>query len=259
MDTVPADHPAALASAPGSSSGSSPFEDADHRIVISVRNLRKEYTTGRGRLTLFDGLSFDIAQGEMLAIVGQSGAGKSTLLHMLGALDTPSAGDVYCASTQLRTLSPRQAATFRNRETGYVWQFHYLLPEFTALENVAMPLLARGEARAQAFKSAEQWLDEVELGDRVTHRAGELSGGEQQRVSLARALVTQPKVLLADEPTGDLDSRTAEMVFGLIERLHRQHSLTSVIVTHNLALARRCTRILRLEKGRLDDVSSLSA
>ena len=141
----------------------------------------------------------------MLAIVGQSGAGKSTLLHMLGALDTPSGGDVYCASTQLRTLSPRQAADFRNREIGYVWQFHYLLPEFTALENVAMPLLARGESKAEAFRNAEQWLNEVELGDRVTHRAGELSGGEQQRVSLARALVTRPKVLLADEPTGDLD------------------------------------------------------
>jgi lipoprotein-releasing system ATP-binding protein len=194
----------------------------------------------------------------MLAIVGQSGAGKSTLLHMLGALDTPSAGDVYCASTQLRSLTPGQAATFRNREVGYVWQFHYLLPEFTALENVAMPLLARGESKALAFKTAEQWLNEVELGDRLMHRSGELSGGEQQRVSIARALVTQPKLLLADEPTGDLDSLTAEMVFSLINRLHRLHRLTSVIVTHNLALARRCTRVLRLEKGRLEEVSPLS-
>jgi len=255
METVPAadnvaDHPAPLGS-------SSPFAGADHPIV-SVRNLRKEYTTGRGTLTLFDGLSFDIAHGEMLAIVGQSGAGKSTLLHILGALDTPSEGDVYCASTQLRTLTPRQAAVFRNCEIGYVWQFHYLLPEFSALENVAMPLLARGESRAVAFKSAEQWLREVELGDRASHRAGELSGGEQQRVSLARALVTGPKVLLADEPTGDLDSRTADMVFSLIERLHGLHRLTSVIVTHNQALARRCTRILRLEKGRLDEVSPLA-
>lgn len=177
---------------------------------------------------------------------------------MLGALDTPSSGDVYCASTHLRSLRPGQAATFRNRQVGYVWQFHYLLPEFTALENVAMPLLARGDSKAQAFRSAEQWLNEVELGDRVTHRAGELSGGEQQRVSLARALVTQPKVLLADEPTGDLDSLTAEMVFGLIQRLHGQHRLTSVLVTHNLALARRCTRVLRLEKGRMDEVSPLA-
>ena len=191
----------------------------------------------------------------MLAIVGQSGAGKSTLLHMLGALDTPSGGDVYCASIQLRSLSPRQAASFRNREVGYVWQFHYLLPEFTALENVAMPLLARGETKAEAFRSAEQWLNEVELGDRVGHRAGELSGGEQQRVSLARALVTGPRVLLADEPTGDLDNRTAEMVFSLIERMHTTHHLTSVIVTHNTALARRCGRVMRLEKGRLEEVS----
>jgi lipoprotein-releasing system ATP-binding protein len=227
-----------------------------HPIVISVRNLSKTYTTGRGRLTLFDGLNLDVSEGEMLAIVGQSGAGKSTLLHMLGALDSPSAGDVFFTTIPLRSLRPRQAAAFRNREVGYVWQFHYLLPEFTALENVAMPLLARGTAKAEALKSAEQWLNEVELGDRVTHRSGELSGGEQQRVALARALVTQPRVLLADEPTGDLDNETAEMVFGLIERLHATHRLTSVIVTHNPALARRCGRILRLEKGRAQEVSS---
>jgi lipoprotein-releasing system ATP-binding protein len=235
-----------------------PLAGVDHPIVISVENLRKDYITGRGRLALFDGLGFEVVQGEMLAIVGQSGAGKSTLLHMLGALDTPSSGDVYCASTQLRTLTPAQAATFRNREVGYVWQFHYLLPEFTALENVAMPLLARGESKAKAFRTAEQWLKEVELGDRLLHRAGELSGGEQQRVSIARALVTQPKLLLADEPTGDLDSLTAEMVFSLINRLHQLHRLTSVIVTHNLALARRCTRVLRLDKGRLEEVSPMS-
>ena len=259
MDTVPAtefaaDHPPD----PGTRDGASPSSSLDHPIVISARNLHKEYITGRGRLVLFDGLSFDVAQGEMLAVVGQSGAGKSTLLHMLGALDTPSGGDVYCASTQLRTLDPRQAARFRNREIGYVWQFHYLLPEFTALENVAMPLLARGESKAQAFRNAEQWLKEVGLGDRTSHRAGELSGGEQQRVSLARALVTGPKVLLADEPTGDLDAATADLVFSLIAGLHRLHGLTSVIVTHNLALARRCTRILRLERGRLDDVSPVA-
>jgi lipoprotein-releasing system ATP-binding protein len=227
--------------------------------IISARNLRKEYLTGRGRLTLFDGLSFDIMQGEMLAIVGQSGAGKSTLLHILGALDTPSAGEVSCASIQLRSLTPRQAATFRNREVGYVWQFHYLLPEFTALENVAMPLLARGESKTSALASAEQWLNEVGLGDRITHRSGELSGGEQQRVSIARALITKPRVLLADEPTGDLDSATADLVFALLEGLHRLHNLTSVLVTHNQALARRCTRILRLEKGRLNQVVPVSA
>jgi lipoprotein-releasing system ATP-binding protein len=229
--------------------------DEGHPTVIAVRDLRKEYVTGRGRLVLFDGLSFTVTEGEMLAIVGQSGAGKSTLLHMLGALDAPSAGDVFFTSIQLSTLSPRQAASFRNREVGYVWQFHYLLPEFTAQENVAMPLLARGEAKAEAMRSAEQWLTEVELGDRITHRAGELSGGEQQRVSLARALVTRPRVLLADEPTGDLDNETAEMVFGLIERLHTTHHLTSVIVTHNLALAGRCDRVLRMAKGRLEHVA----
>jgi lipoprotein-releasing system ATP-binding protein len=229
-----------------------------HPILVRVRDLRKEYVTGRGQLVLFDGLSFTVAEGEMLAIVGQSGAGKSTLLHMLGALDAPSAGDVFFTSIQLSTLSPRQAASFRNREVGYVWQFHYLLPEFTAQENVAMPLLARGVAKAEAFRSAEQWLAEVELGDRITHRAGELSGGEQQRVSLARALVTRPRVLLADEPTGDLDNRTADVVFSLIERLHATHHLTSVIVTHNLALARRCSRVLRLEKGRIEEVSPLA-
>jgi lipoprotein-releasing system ATP-binding protein len=255
MDTVPATE------FPGKIPAASSLRlsaDLDHPIAISVRNLCKRYLTGRGRLTLFDGLTFDIMRGEMLAIVGQSGAGKSTLLHMLGALDTPSAGDVYCASIQLRSLSPKQAAAFRNTEIGYVWQFHYLLPEFSALENVAMPLLARGESKASAFRSAEKWLNEVELGSRLTHRAGELSGGEQQRVSIARALVTNPKILLADEPTGDLDSLTATMVFNLISRLHAEHRLTSVIVTHNQSLARRCTRILRLDQGILEEVAPLA-
>jgi lipoprotein-releasing system ATP-binding protein len=230
-----------------------------HPTVIKVSALRKEYTTGRGRLVLFDGLSFDVAEGEMLAIVGESGAGKSTLLHILGALDSPTSGDVYCATTHLRNLSTKEAARFRNREVGYVWQFHYLLPEFTAAENVAMPLLARGESKTAALKKAQEWLSEVELADRASHRAGELSGGEQQRVSLARALVTGPKVLLADEPTGDLDSRTSGVVFDLVERLHQTHHLTSIIVTHNMTLAERCDRILRLQKGRMDEVSPLAS
>jgi lipoprotein-releasing system ATP-binding protein len=234
-------------------------EPAGHPVLIRIRNLRKEYSTGRGRLVLFDGLSFEVTQGEMLAIVGESGAGKSTLLHILGALDRPSSGDVYCASIHLRNLSSREAARFRNREVGYVWQFHYLLPEFTAAENVAMPLLARGEAKSKALKAAAEWLNEVELADRAGHRAGELSGGEQQRVSLARALVTGPKVLLADEPTGDLDSRTSGVVFELLERLHQTHHLTSVIVTHNLGLAQRCDRLLRLEKGRMEEISPLAS
>lgn len=256
MDSVPSSSQAGSEPAP---LRSSPSDAPGHPTVIRVRDLSKEYVTGRGRLVLFDALNLDVEQGEMLAIVGQSGSGKSTLLHMLGALDTPSRGDVFFSSIQLSTLGPRQAASFRNREVGYVWQFHYLLPEFTALENVAMPLLARGTAKAEAFRSAEQWLREVELGDRVTHRAGELSGGEQQRVSLARALVTGPRVLLADEPTGDLDNRTADLVFDLIERLHTTHRLTSVIVTHNQALAGRCDRILRLEKGRLQEVTALAS
>jgi lipoprotein-releasing system ATP-binding protein len=221
--------------------------------IIRVENLHKEYVTGRGRLVLFEELSFTVAQGDLLAIVGESGAGKSTLLHILGALDGAASGDVYFASTLLKFTSPRQAADFRNREVGYVWQFHYLLPEFTAQENVAMPLLARGESRKVAMAKAKDWLSEVELGDRADHRSGELSGGEQQRVSLARALVTQPKVLLADEPTGDLDGRTAGVVFSLIERLHRSHGLTSLIVTHNAGLAQRCSRVLRLEKGRITE------
>jgi len=234
-------------------------EGLGHPIVIKVSDLSKEYATGRGRLVLFDGLSFEVAQGEMLAIVGESGAGKSTLLHILGALDTPSSGDVYCASIHLRSLSSKEAARFRNREVGYVWQFHYLLPEFTAAENVAMPLLARGESKSEALGKATAWLKEVELADRASHRAGELSGGEQQGVSLARALVTGPKVLLADEPTGDLNSRTSGVVFDLVERLHRTHHLTSVIVTHNMELAQRCSRTLRLEKGRLQEVSPLAS
>jgi lipoprotein-releasing system ATP-binding protein len=219
--------------------------------LIEVSGLRKTYQTARGALTLFDNLNLVVAAGEMVAIVGQSGAGKSTLLHILGALDTPSAGTVYCATTNVATLSTREAAAFRNRKIGYVWQFHYLLPEFTAQENVAMPLLARGMQKTEAMTLAANWLRAVDLEDRGSHRPGELSGGEQQRVALARALVNSPRLLLADEPTGDLDGVTAERVFELIGRLHKEHGLTSVLVTHNLDLAARCTRALRLEKGQL--------
>jgi lipoprotein-releasing system ATP-binding protein len=219
--------------------------------IIQLRNLEKTYKTARGSLTLFRGLDLDIQAGEMVAIVGQSGAGKSTLLHILGALDSPTAGSVLCALTNVAELSQREAAAFRNREIGYVWQFHYLLPEFTALENVAMPLLARGLRKSEALAAAAKWLSEVGLEDRGDHRPGELSGGEQQRVALARALVNNPRLLLADEPTGDLDETTAGRVFDLIERLHQSHGLTSILVTHNLDLAARCTRILRLESGKL--------
>jgi lipoprotein-releasing system ATP-binding protein len=226
--------------------------------LVQVTDLQKSYKTARGELTLFRDLSLDVEAGEMVAIVGQSGAGKSTLLHILGALDTPSAGTVYCASTNVANLTQREAAAFRNREIGYVWQFHYLLPEFTAVENVAMPLLARGQNRREALQVASNWLKEVGLEDRGDHRPGELSGGEQQRVALARALVNNPRLLLADEPTGDLDETTAARVFDLIERLHGSHGLTSILVTHNLDLAARCTRALRLEGGRLHPLASNS-
>jgi lipoprotein-releasing system ATP-binding protein len=219
--------------------------------LIRVQNLEKTYRTSRGGLTLFQGLDLEVFPGELVAIVGQSGAGKSTLLHILGALDTATAGTVHCASTNVASLSLREAAAFRNREIGYVWQFHYLLPEFTALENVAMPLLARGQARHAALVAASNWLSEVDLEDRCDHRPGELSGGEQQRVALARALVGEPRVLLADEPTGDLDEINASRIFDLLERMHVSHGLTSILVTHNLDLAARCTRTLRLEGGRL--------
>jgi len=223
--------------------------------VIRVENLKKVFRSGDADLVLFENLSFQVERGEMLAIVGQSGAGKSTLLHIVGALDRPSAGRVYCADSNLDALSEDEAAEFRNREIGFVWQFHYLLPEFTAIENVAMPLLTRGQGVVSAQQEAARWLQEVGLERRGHHRSGELSGGEQQRLALARALITQPKVLLADEPTGDLDGGTADAVFGLVARLHREHQLTSLIATHNLGFARRCHRVLRLDRGRIEEVA----
>ncbi len=222
--------------------------------AIYVTGLAKEYATARGALRLFDSLDLRVERGEMVAILGRSGSGKSTLLHILGALDHPTEGRVVCADVDLAGLNLRAAAEFRNRKIGYVWQFHYLLPEFTAEENVALPLMARGDTRASALIAAQKWLGEVGLADRATHRPGELSGGEQQRVALARALVTQPEILLAAEPTGDLDETTSGLVFDLIERLHREHGLTSILVTHNEELAGRCTRALRLEGGRLKAV-----
>jgi lipoprotein-releasing system ATP-binding protein len=231
--------------------------------LLRAEGLCKEYPgnskSGRGALQLFSGLNLEVRRGELVAIVGQSGSGKSTLLHMLGALDAPSAGTIYCGPTQVTKLSTREAARFRNEQVGYVWQFHYLLPEFTAQENVAMPLLARGIARQDAMQQAAHWLAETGLADRATHRPGELSGGVQQRVALARALVTRPQLLLADEPTGDLDGASADLVFGLIERLHEAHGLTSVLVTHNLELAGRCTRTLRLAGGRLVEAPKAEA
>jgi lipoprotein-releasing system ATP-binding protein len=222
--------------------------------VLRATSLEKTYAplkTGAAGLRLFHNLSLQVAAGEMVAIVGESGAGKSSLLHLLAALDHPTAGDVFLGSTNVTQLTPRQAGEYRNRDIGYVWQFHYLLPEFTALENVAMPLLARGTARKAALAEAALWLDRIGLADRSENRSGELSGGEQQRLSIARALITRPKLLLADEPTGDLDGVTAERVFSLLQDLHRENGLASVLVTHNLDFAHRCDRVLRLREGQL--------
>ena len=223
--------------------------------MLRIEGLQRVFRSGKSEVVLFENLSFQVAKGEMLAIVGESGAGKSTLLHILGALDRASAGDVYCAHRSLNSLSEAAAAEFRNREIGFVWQFHYLLPEFTALENVAMPLLLRDCPWQEAQKKAGRWLREVGLEQRAEHRAGELSGGEQQRVALARSLITEPKLLLADEPTGDLDGHTADSIFELIARLHRECQLTSLIATHNLAFARRCQRVLRLKDGKIEEVA----
>ena len=218
---------------------------------IRARNLSKVYKSGAADLVVFSGLDLDVGRGEMLALVGESGAGKSTLLHLLGGLDSPSSGTIYYGSKEISGLPRAEQADFRNQEIGFVWQIHYLLPEFTALENVMMPLLIRGWAQARAADRSLARLDEVGLRARATHRAGELSGGEQQRVVLARALVGEPSVLLADEPTGNLDFRTGEMIFEVIAGLHRSHRLTSIFVTHNLSFARRCDRVLQIEKGRL--------
>jgi len=218
---------------------------------IRASDVTKVFKSGESDLVVFSKLSFDVYRGEMLALVGESGAGKSTLLHLLGGLDRPSAGSICYGSREISTLTDAAQADFRNREIGFVWQIHYLLPEFTALENVMMPLLIRGWARPRAAEDALAKLDGVGLRQRASHRAGELSGGERQRVVLARALVGKPSVLLADEPTGNLDFRTGGMIFDLLTDLHRSYGLTSVLVTHNLSFARRCDRILNLESGGL--------
>lgn len=220
-------------------------------IAIRAEGLSKKYRSGDAELVVFEGLNLEVEQGERLALVGESGAGKSTLLHLLGALDRPTGGSIHFGSSEVSSLADAELASFRNREIGFVWQTHYLLPEFTALENVMMPLLIRGVSRAEAAAPALARLEEIGLKARASHRAGELSGGEQQRVVLARALVGNPKYLLADEPTGNLDHRTGEMIIGMLTELHRSHGLTSVYVTHNLSFARRCDRVLRLEAGAL--------
>ncbi len=225
-------------------------------VAIRAAGLSKKYRSGADELVVFDNLDLEVERGERLALVGESGAGKSTLLHLLGALDRPSGGRIFYGDAEITALPDADLAGFRNREIGFVWQIHYLLPEFTALENVMMPLLIRGWTRERAASESLTRLDEVGLRARASHRAGELSGGEQQRVVLARALVGKPSVLLADEPTGNLDFRTGDMIFELLEGLHRSHQLTSVFVTHNLAFARRCDRVLSLDAGGLSTVGS---
>lgn len=217
--------------------------------LLRTENLSKVYESAGQPLVIFEDLNLTVAAGEMVAIVGESGSGKSTLLHLLGGLDRPTRGTIQLGSLDLAKLSDRDLATVRNREIGFVWQTHYLLPEFTALENVMMPLLIGGVKREDAEPTAFARLEEVGLQQRASHRSGELSGGEQQRVVLARALVRSPRLLLADEPTGNLDFRTGEIVMDLLAELHRTHQLTSVLVTHNLGYARRCQRIISIEKG----------
>jgi lipoprotein-releasing system ATP-binding protein len=217
--------------------------------VLEGRHLRKIYGAAENALTVLADANIALEKSEMVAIVAPSGAGKSTLLHLLAALDTPTSGAIYFDSKAIETNNEAALANFRNCAVGFLWQRHQLLPDFTAAENVAMPLLLRGGDSISALQEARKWLAEVGLSERADHRAGELSGGEQQRVAIARALVTGPRVLLADEPTGDLDEQNAWAVFELLERLHRAHELTSLIATHNLALAARCDRIVGLEHG----------
>jgi lipoprotein-releasing system ATP-binding protein len=220
-------------------------------IVIRADKLTKKYRSGLTELVVFADMDLEVIRGERLALVGESGVGKSTLLYLLSGLDSPTSGTISYNSRALAGLADSELADFRNREIGFVWQSHNLLPEFTAQENVMMPLLVRGSAQAEARSASMESLAEVGLADRASHRAGELSGGEQQRVALARALVGKPSVLLADEPTGNLDFRTGEMIFDLLGNLQRLHGLTSLLVTHNNSFAQRCDRILKLEGGLL--------
>ena len=222
---------------------------ASEEAILEARGLKKSFGSGEKILHVLTDVNLKLRAGEMVAIVAPSGAGKSTLLHLLAALDTPTSGTVYFSNKAIEIDEDAALAEFRNRAVGFLWQRHQLLPDFTAAENVAMPLLVRGEPHANALRQAREWLKEVGLEDRADHRAGELSGGEQQRVAIGRALISGPRVLLADEPTGDLDEQNAWAVFELLERLHRSHRLTSLIATHNLALAERCDRVVGLEHG----------
>jgi lipoprotein-releasing system ATP-binding protein len=220
-------------------------------VEIVVQDVWKSFPRDGDRVEVLKGVGLRIAPGELVAVAGPSGVGKSTLLHLLGALERPTSGEIRYGETVLSGLDDAALAEFRNRQVGFVFQFHHLLPEFTALENVMLPLLIRRCPMAEARESAQSLLTQVGLVDRMRHRPGELSGGEQQRVAMARALVGKPAVLLADEPTGNLDSKTGEEVFELLRQINRERHLTCVIVTHNEALARRVDRILRMLDGRM--------
>jgi lipoprotein-releasing system ATP-binding protein len=223
--------------------------------LLRTENLTKIFRSGSADLVVLENLQLEVEAGEMVAVVGESGSGKSTLLHLLGALDRPTSGEIYFQGRAYSKLSERDRSQLRNRDFGFVWQMHYLLPEFTARENIMMPLLIRGTDSQEAGRKADEWLERTGLSQRGAHRVGELSGGEQQRAALARALVGEPKVLLADEPTGNLDAKTGEQAMNLMERLHRENQMATVLVTHNLGFARRCDRVLQLESGKLKATS----
>ena len=218
---------------------------------LSVSGLNKSYDVERRRLHVLRDLELDVERGEMVAIIGKSGSGKSTLLHLLGGLDRPDSGSIQIGDVDLRVISDHQRVRFRNHHVGFVFQFHHLLPEFTAAENVAMPLRIARAAGVEAQARAEELLGKVGLAERIAHRPNMLSGGEQQRVAVARALVMRPTLLLADEPTGDLDESTAESLHALLREMHATQGLTSIIATHNSKLAAECGRVLRMEEGRL--------
>jgi lipoprotein-releasing system ATP-binding protein len=237
--------------------GSNPAGAAQHAgALIETRDLHKSYGKGTAEIAVLSGITVSVEAGKLIAVIGPSGAGKSTFLHLLAALDTPTSGTVYFEGKAIESFRERELANYRNRSIGFVWQRHHLLADFTAAENVAMPLLMRGAKYDEALETSERWLREVGLGARLKQRAGELSGGEQQRVAIARALVQQPALLLADEPTGDLDERNAIAVFELMQRLHLEHRLTSILATHNTVLAGRADRVLQLEHGKLRPVDA---